>query len=113
MCINPIRASTKPTIPAIPALAVLFQRPGDIVVGVRQGSLDFGIAGTDMIEEKRGEGGDVFALHDSLGFGACSLALAVPEEWEAVQTIADLARKAAGMQRGTAKRCASPPSSPS
>ncbi|MCS6911222.1 MAG: hypothetical protein NZM11_11760, partial [Anaerolineales bacterium] len=29
-------------IPALPALTVLFQRPGDIVVSVREGSVDFG-----------------------------------------------------------------------
>jgi ATP phosphoribosyltransferase len=84
-------------IPAVPSLTVLFQRAGDIAVGVRQGSLDFGISGTDVIEEKKGEGGDVIVLHDALGFGTCSLVLAVPEEWEDVQTTADLARKAAGM----------------
>jgi ATP phosphoribosyltransferase len=87
------------SIPAVPALSVLFQRPGDIVVGVRQGSLDFGIAGTDMIEEKRGADGDVIILHDSLGFGSCSLALAVPEEWEGVRSVKDLARKAAAIQK--------------
>ncbi len=86
-------------LPAIPSLAVLFQRPGDIVVGVRQGSLDFGIAGTDTIEEKKGDGGDVIVLHDSLGFGECSLALAVPEGWEDVRNTLDLARKAAGMPK--------------
>ena len=44
------------TIPVVPDLSVLFQRPGDIVVGVRQGSLDFGITGLDMVEEKRVNG---------------------------------------------------------
>jgi len=71
------------TIPAVPGLVVLFQRPGDIVVGVRSGSIDFGIAGLDVIAEKRGEDGDVLILHDELGFGACALTLAVPEEWGA------------------------------
>ena len=41
-------------IPALPDLGVLFQRPGDIVVSVRQGSVDFGITGIDVIEEKSG-----------------------------------------------------------
>jgi ATP phosphoribosyltransferase len=86
-------------IPAIPSLTVLFQRPGDIVVGVRQGSLDFGIAGTDTIEEKQGDGGDVIVLHDSLGFGNCSLALAVPEGWDDVRNTSDLSRKASGMPK--------------
>jgi ATP phosphoribosyltransferase len=71
------------TIPAIPGLTVLFQRPGDIVVGVRSGSIDFGIAGLDVVAEKRGENGEVLILHDELGFGSCALTLAVPEEWGA------------------------------
>ena len=81
------------TVPAIPALTVLFQRPGDIVVGVRQGSLDFGIAGLDSVEEKRGDNGDVVVVHDALGFGYCALALAVPEEWADVNTVQDLAAR--------------------
>ena len=75
------------TIPAVPDLSVLFQRPGDIVVGVRQGSLDFGITGLDVVEEKR-VNGEVVVLHEALGFGQCALALAVPETWEDVQRVA-------------------------
>jgi ATP phosphoribosyltransferase len=86
-------------IPAVPALSVLFQRPGDIVVGVRQGSLDFGIAGTDTIAEKKGAGDEIVVLHDSLGIGACTLALAVPEGWDDVRNVPDLARKAKEMPK--------------
>jgi len=81
------------TVSAIPELKVLFQRPGDIVVGVRQGSLDFGIAGLDSVEEKRGDNGDVVVVHDALGFGHCALALAVPEEWADANTVQDLAAR--------------------
>ena len=55
-------------VPALPELGVIFQRPGDIVVSVRQGSIDFGITGLDAIEEKRGDNGDILILHDALGF---------------------------------------------
>src|SRR5512138_3693815 len=72
------------TIPTLPGLGVIFQRPSDIVVSVRQGSVDFGITGLDVIEEKRGTNGDILVLHDALGFGHCSLKLAVPEVWDAV-----------------------------
>jgi ATP phosphoribosyltransferase len=87
------------SLPAIPALTVLFQRPGDIVVGVREGSLDFGVAGLDSIEEKRGdaERGDVIILHDALGFGHCALTLAVPETWEDVQTLQALAARTSAL----------------
>ena len=37
------------TIPAVPGLRVIFQRPRDVVVGVRNGSLDFGITGLDIV----------------------------------------------------------------
>jgi len=76
-------------IPALPELGVIFQRPGDIVVSVRQGSVDFGITGLDVIEEKRGdaERDEILILHDALGFGHCSLTLAVPESWEDVTNI--------------------------
>ena len=77
-------------VPAIPELGVIFQRPGDIVVSVRQGSVDFGITGIDVIEERRGGNGDILILHDGLGFGYCSLTLAVPETWEQVMDIASL-----------------------
>ena len=77
-------------VPAIPELGIIFQRPADIVVSVRQGSVDFGITGMDVIEEKRGPNGDILILHDSLGFGYCALSLAVPESWENVRNISSL-----------------------
>ncbi|MBN2116714.1 MAG: ATP phosphoribosyltransferase [Anaerolineales bacterium] len=82
-------------LPALPELGVIFQRPGDIVVSVRQGSVDFGITGLDVIEEKRGENGDILILYDSLGFGHCALTLAIPEAWETVSDIPSL-KKFAG-----------------
>jgi ATP phosphoribosyltransferase len=86
-------------IPALPELGVIFQRPGDIVVSVRQGSVDFGITGLDVIEEKRGENGDILILHDALGFGHCSLMLAIPEAWETVNDIPSLKQFAGTLDR--------------
>ena len=79
-------------IPALPGLVVLFQRAGDIVVSVREGSVDLGITGRDMVEERKGEEDRVLILHDALGFGHCALTVAVPEAWAGVETLADLAR---------------------
>lgn len=86
-------------MPALPELVVIFQRPGDIVVSVRQGSVDLGITGLDVVEEKRGSNGDILVLHDSLGFGHCALMLAVPEVWEEVRDIASLNRYVNGLGR--------------
>jgi ATP phosphoribosyltransferase len=88
-------------IPTLPGLTVLFQRPGDIVVSVRDGSVDFGLTGMDMVAERRGDNGAVLVLHDALGFGRCCLALAVPEEWENVHTVRDLAALARPLRVAT------------
>lgn len=78
-------------IPALPRLTVLLQRAGDIVVSVRDGSVDFGITGMDLVTEHRGDSGAVLVLHDALGFGHCRLCVAVPEAWDQVHTMSDLA----------------------
>ncbi len=83
------------TIPSLPALTVLFQRPGDIVVSVRQGSVDFGITGQDVLAERSAaENGATLLLHDALGFAPCRLVLAVPDNWGAVTDIAGLRARA-------------------
>ena len=87
------------SIPTLPGLTVLFQRPGDIVVSVRDGSVDLGITGMDVVAERRGNNGAVLVLHDALGFGHCHLALAVPEEWDTVQAMSDLAARARTLAR--------------
>jgi len=87
------------SIPALPSLTVLFQRPGDIVVSVRDGSVDFGVSGLDVVAEKGGSNSQVLVLHDALGFGQCRLSLAVPESWQDVATVRDLASRARRMRR--------------
>ncbi len=79
------------TIPNLPQLAVLFQRAGDIVVSVRDGSVDFGITGWDVVAERNGEGGSVLTLLPELGFGACTLNVIVPESQLEVHRMAHLA----------------------
>jgi len=85
-------------IPALPDVTVLFQRPGDIVVSVRDGSVDFGITGMDVAAEHGGNG-SLLVLHDTLGFGGCRLAVAVPEAWATVWATDDLAAYAQELGR--------------
>jgi ATP phosphoribosyltransferase len=82
------------TIPGLPGVSVMFQRPSDIVVGVQQGTMDFGITGLDIVAEKAFGSDSVLALHDALGFGPCRLHLAVPEA-SPVTSMADVAEWAA------------------
>jgi ATP phosphoribosyltransferase len=79
------------TIPALPGLAVLFQRAGDIVVSVRDGSVDFGITGWDVVSERCGDNDQVLTVLPELGFGHCTLNVIVPESWGAVRKVSDLA----------------------
>lgn len=85
------------TIPSLPQLTVLFQRASDIVVSVRDGSVDFGITGWDVVAEQRGGNGQVLLLLDKLGFGQCTLNVIVPENWQHVRHMADM-REQAGPQ---------------
>ena len=87
------------TIPNLPGVNVLFQRPGDVVVSVRDGSIDFGITGGDVLAEKRGPNGKIMTIHPELGFGQCTLNVIVPEAWEQVDMMADLKNQQAGLGR--------------
>jgi len=87
------------SIPSVPELTVLFQRPTDIVISVRNGSVDFGITGLDVLAEYRGPNGDILPLHSALGFGTCTLDVIVPDTWSDVDRMDDLPRKQAELGR--------------
>jgi ATP phosphoribosyltransferase len=82
-------------IPELPNLEVWFQRSADVVRKVRDGDVDLGIVGFDAVAEYRGTGDSVVVIHDALGYGYCRLSLAVPESWDDVNSLADLAALAA------------------
>jgi len=82
-------------MPDLPQMEVWFQRSADVVRKVRDGDVDLGIVGYDMMVEYRGSGDDIVLIHDGLGYGRCHLSIAVPETWTQVQTISDLAELAA------------------
>lgn len=87
------------TIPALPNLKVILQRPSDIVTSVKDGSIDFGITGYDVVAESMTEDREIFVLHETLGFGNCSLNLAVPENWDNVNEINELKNFADQLKR--------------
>jgi len=87
------------TIPALPGVTVLFQRPTDIVISVRNGSVDFGITGMDVLTEHGGPTGAILPIHTALGFGSCSLNVIVPETWTEVASMTDLRAKQAEIGR--------------
>lgn len=86
-------------IPGFPNLEVWFQRSADIVRKVRDGDVDMGIVGFDTVVEYRGSANEVIVIHDGLGYGQCHLAIAVPEEWTKINSVADLAQLSANTKR--------------
>jgi ATP phosphoribosyltransferase len=87
------------TLPALPGVLVLFQRARDIPLSVAAGDVDLGITGYDTLFEAFGqETQDVIVVHEALGFGECQLVLAVPDDWDDVNTVADLTRRSAGRE---------------
>ncbi len=82
-------------ISEIPHLEIWFQRSADVVRKVRDGDVDLGIVGYDMVVEYRGQADDVVVIHEALGYSRCYLAVAVPEEWTEIHSVANLADLAA------------------
>ncbi|MCH7588719.1 MAG: ATP phosphoribosyltransferase [Chloroflexi bacterium] len=79
-------------IPSLPGIEVIFQRPSDIVISVRDGSVDFGITGRDVFLEKDDSNGRILELHSRLGFGKCSLNVIVPDAWAEINAVDDLVK---------------------
>ena len=79
------------TVPALPGVAVLFQRTADITMKVEEGSAELGITGLDRLLEYRSDEGRVTSIIDDLRFGGCEFVLAVPDSWLDVVSVADLA----------------------
>lgn len=76
------------SIPVLPHVGVLFQRVKDVLYKVVDGVAHLGITGLDVVKEYPNE--NLIVIHDDLGYGQCSLLVAVPEAWVDVESIADL-----------------------
>jgi len=94
-------------IKAMPQIEIWFQRPADIVRQVRNGDVDFGIAGYDSVVEYRGDARQLVIIHDALDYGHCTLEVVVPEQWAHIRSVADLARLAQSAPPGRPLRVVS------
>ncbi len=82
-------------IPALPEIVVLFQRPRDIPMSVAAGDIDLGITGYDTYAEIPADAKEnIIVIHEALGYGRCDLVVAVPQAWDDVETMRDLAARA-------------------
>lgn len=86
-------------IPSLPGLTVLFQRPGDLVTSVREGSLDFCITGLDVYAEQNTAEGPAILIQPGLGYGQCSLNIIVPEALSEVNRMRDIPTLQAALGR--------------
>ena len=77
-------------IPSLPGVEVLFQRVGDIALSVRDGIVDFGISGLDVVRETQNGSENILVMLEKLGFGSCKLCAIVPESAESVSQMADV-----------------------
>jgi ATP phosphoribosyltransferase len=67
------------------------QRPPDIVRKVRDGDVDLGFVGGDLVAEYGGADGEkIVTVHEDLCYGGCRLAVGVPMSWDGVGSVADL-----------------------
>jgi ATP phosphoribosyltransferase len=69
---------------------VVFMRPADIVIQVQEGRCHLGVTGMDVFAEHALETDLAIVVVPDLGYGACRLAVAVPESWIDVTHIMDL-----------------------
>ena len=76
-------------IPALPGVAVSFQRGSDITQKIDEGNADLGIVGKDRFLESRRVDGETRVIIE-LGFGRSQLVLGVPDAWVDVTSIADI-----------------------
>ena len=77
-------------IPTLPGVEVLFQRAGDIPVSVRDGIVDLGITGLDVVSETADDSNQILVMLDDLGFGNCKLYAIVPESAEDITRLKDV-----------------------
>ena len=87
---KPNERQYRASIPSLPEVEVLFQRVGDIALSVRDGIVDFGISGLDVVRETQNESGNILVMLEKLGFGSCKLCAIVPEGAESVSRMEDV-----------------------
>jgi len=82
--------SYEATLPRLVNTTVLYQRATEIPLKVEERTVDLGITGLDLVEERRSQTKNIIVLLENLGFGKADLVLAVPQDWIDVTHVHDL-----------------------
>ena len=78
------------TVTGIKDLEVAFLSSSEIAQALKDGTIDIGVTGEDLLREKIGDVDDVLDIAMRLGFGPADVVVAVPECWLDVATMSDL-----------------------
>ena len=74
----------------IEGVEVAFLSAGEIAQNLREGKIDFGITGEDLLGEKSDPAENLVSVLAPLNFGFANVVVAVPECWLDVASMADL-----------------------
>lgn len=74
----------------IDSIEVAFLSAAEIAQNLREGKIDFGVTGADLLWEKSAPGENLVSVLAPLRFGYADVAVAVPECWLDVASMADL-----------------------
>ena len=74
----------------IEGVEVAFLSAGEIAQNLREGKIDFGITGEDLLREKSDPAENLVSVLAPLNFGFANVVVAVPECWLDVASMADL-----------------------
>jgi ATP phosphoribosyltransferase len=78
------------TIADLPGIEVAYLSAAEVVDLLAQGAVHLGVTGEDLVREKIPDVDERVVLIDALGFGQANVAVAVPQAWIDVHSMADL-----------------------
>ena len=78
------------TIAGVPGIEVAYLSAAEIVDLLAQGIVHLGLTGEDLVREKIPDADRQVVFIDALGFGHANVAVAVPQAWIDVHSMADL-----------------------
>jgi ATP phosphoribosyltransferase len=78
------------TIADFPGIEVAYLSAAEIAAQLAQGAVHLGVTGEDLVREMIADADRRVVLLDGLGFGFANVAVAVPQAWIDVRTMADL-----------------------
>lgn len=82
--------SYRTVVSGAPGLEVLLLSASEIARELRDGAIDFGITGEDLVRETIAEPDAAVEIVARLGFGHADVVVAVPDAWVDVETMEDL-----------------------